>query len=289
MKDPYAVLGVPRDATGDQIKRAYRKLAQELHPDRDPGNAAAENRFKEVSAAYSLLSNKAQRDRFDRGEVDAAGNQTRRGPRPEQPRGARHPFGRFFRNRAARDGGAGIKVDGADVTYSVSVDFAEAARGTTTRVDTTNGKRLEVKIPPGTRDGQVLRLKDQGMPGMGGGAPGAARVTVTVRPHPMWRQEGWDLHADLAISLSEAVLGGRVEVETMDGKVMVTVPKDANTGTVLRLKGKGLARPDGGSGDLLVRLAVTLPAEHDADLVDLVRRWAKNHPYEVRRTRTKVD
>ena len=294
MKDPYTTLGVARDATAEQIKRAYHKLARELHPDSHPGDAAAESRFKDISAAYSLLSDKKRRARFDRGEIDASGAEVRRGPRPAGGRSG--PFDRFFRHRAGRGaggpgGGAGpeIKIKGPDVSYGLTIDFLEAATGTVKRIDTTAGKRLDVKVPAGTRDGQVLRLKDQGLPGMGGGPPGSAHVTVTVRPHPSWRTEGSDLHADVAVSLPEAVLGGRIEVETMDGTMAVTVPENSNSGTILRLKGKGLAKDDGsGRGDHFVHLAVALPDKPDKELIEFVRAWAEKHPYEVRRKRSTV-
>ncbi len=207
-----------------------------------------------------------------------------------KPRGgatrARHPFERFFRQRAG-----GLK--GADVTYNVTINAEAAAKGSVERIAMTNGKHLDVKIPPGTENGQVLRLKGQGLPGMGGGEAGAAHVEIRVRPAATpppngFRQEGFDLHADVPISLPEAVLGGKIEVDTTDGPVTVTVPEGANTGTVLRLKGKGAHRPDKSRGDHLVRLTVMLPAQPDKELVGFVRRWAERNAYEVRRKKTRV-
>jgi len=296
VKDPYTVLGVPREATKEQIKQAYRKLARTLHPDRDPGNAAALDRFKEVTVAYDILSDVAKRIRYDRGEIDGGGSEIRRRPSARRsaegtaeaggPRG-RHPFERFFRQR----GGGPIK--GADVTYTVSIDAEAATKGTVERIALTNGKHLDVKIPAGTQDGQVLRLKGQGMAGIAGGETGSAHVEIRVRAAPAaaasaFRQEGFDLHVDVPISLPEAVLGGKIEVETPDGPVTMTVPEGANTGTVLRLKGKGAARPDSTRGDQLVHLTVILPAKPDKELTAFVRRWAERNDYDVRRRKSKV-
>ncbi len=289
MKDPYAVLGLGSSATQDEIKRAFRKLAQKHHPDRRPGDSAAEARFKEMSAAYDLLSDPVKRRRFDRGHIDADGRET--GPRTR--RGARHraqgnPFDRFFHKRAGGAAG-GLKVDGVDVTYTLSVDFLEAAGGAVKRVSMTNGKTLDVRIPPGCQDGQVLRLKDQGMPGIGGGKTGAARVEITVRPHPTMRLNGYDVEAEVPVSLPEAVLGGRIEVETISGRLSVTVPEGANSGTVLRLRSKGFAKPGGSHGDHLARLTVVLPDGPDDELVAFVRKWSARKPYQVRKAAAKAD
>ena len=301
MRDPYVVLGVPREATKEQIKQAYRKLARTLHPDRDPGNPAAEERFKEVSVAYDVLSDAAKRIRYDRGEIDAGGSEIRRRPASPRPAGpgagprsegaagrGRHPFERFFRQR----GGSGT-VKGADVTYSLTIEAAAAATGTVERLTLTSGKTVDVKVPAGTQDGQVLRLKGQGMPGLGGGETGSAHVEIRVRaaiaPIPNgFRQEGFDLHVDVPISLPEAVLGGKIEVDTLDGPVTLTVPEGANSGTVLRLKGKGAVRPDASRGDHLVHLTVMLPAQPDKDLTAFIRRWAERNAYDVRRKKSKV-
>ncbi len=304
MKDPYSVLGLDRDATAAEIKTAYRKLARELHPDHQPGNARAEEKFKHVSAAYSLLSDAQSRARYDLGEIDASGA-------PRRPRatasgsGRRNPFDKFFRDHDPRATGrdhdpraakrdhdsrddsrfkrhAGIKVNGASVDYTLRISFIEAARGAIKNVGMTNGKRLKVSIPPGTRDGQVLRLRGQGMPGLGGGASGDALVEIAVEPHPMFHAEGDDVRAETPVTLAEAVLGGRIQADTVDGPVMVTVPAEANTGTILRLKGRGLARGDGTRGDHYAILKVVLPAQFDVEFKDFVRAWSERHPYAVR-------
>jgi DnaJ-class molecular chaperone len=282
MKDPYSVLGLDRDASTAEIKAAYRKLARELHPDHQPGNARAEEKFKHVSAAYALLSDAETRARYDRGEIDASG--APRGRRASSAYGAgaharRNPFDRYFRDRGANPG---IKINGANVEYTLKVEFLEAARGTVKNVGMTNGKRLKVTIPPGTRAGQILRLRGQGMPGLGGGEAGDALVEIAVEPHPVFRAEGDDIRAELPVTLNEAVLGGRVQAETIDGPVMVTIPEGANTGTVLRLKGKGLAKGPDKRGDHFAILKILLPSRPDPELVEFVRAWSARRPYKVR-------
>lgn len=286
MKDPYQVLGVAREASADEIKKAYRRLARERHPDSDPGNPWAEDEFKELSQAYDLLSHPDKRAAYDKGEIDGNGQRKRR----------RNPFEQFYRRRNKGDGTAGkgaerpgIKVAGANVTYALRLGFEDAFRGTVRRVATTNGKHFDVRVPPGTIDGQVLRLKGQGLPGLGGGEPGDAHVEVRVDPHPLFQTRGHDVHIEMAVTLQEAVLGGKVEAPTVDGPVTVTIPEGSNTGTVLRLKGKGLPRGAEGRGDQYVRLQVTLPPQPDKDLEKFVRKWAPKHAYDIRRTRETAD
>lgn len=302
-KDAYSILGVKRTADRDAIKRAYRQLARERHPDSDPGNPWAEDEFKELAAAYAVLSDPASRLAYDRGEVDLYGNKLRRSGRTGSGGGSRRkPFEDFFRNRGSRqgnaaggggtDGSGGVKIDGVTVDYPLKVGFLEAALGAEKHISTTHGKRLRVAVPPGTRDGRVLRLKGQGMPGLGGGRDGDAHITVEVEPHPLFRAEGADIHADTNITLSEAVLGGRIEVPTIDGPVAVSVPAGSNTGSTLRLRGKGLAsgpRGDGPRGDHYVKLKVMLPPKPDAELKAFLEEWAPAHPYSVRRAAGDVD
>ena len=284
MKDPYAVLGLRRGASPEEIKASYRRLARESHPDRHPGDARAEEKFKLLSVAYALLSDAALRARYDRGEVDASG--APRGPRgaqahagPAAGSGRRHPFERFFRDRA---NSAGIKVNGANVDYTLKIKFIEATRGTVKHVGMINGKRLKVTIPPGTRDGQILRLRAQGMPGLGGGASGDALVEIAVQPHPHFRADGDDIHAELPVTLGEAILGGRAQVETIAGPVVVTLPEGSNTGTILRLKGKGLLKGEDKRGDHYAILKIVLPSRPDPELAEFVRAWNARRPYKVR-------
>lgn len=302
MKDPYQTLGVARNASADEIKKAYRKLAKKLHPDLNPGNKKIEQEFKEVSSAYDLLSDTDKRARFDRGEIDASGAE-----RPgrgyyrsyaESGQGAKYRsggagdsffaedifsdlFGGAFGERERGRGGARMNIRGADVSYAVTADFVEAALGAKKRLTLTDGKTLDVTIPPGTEDGQTLRLKGQGLPGMGGPA-GDAFIEIKVQPHPFFTREGNDIHLELPVTLAEAVLGASVTVPTLDGKVSLKVPPQSNTGTVLRLRGKGVPRKGGGRGDQYVKLKVVLPERPDSELAEFVQSWSKTHPYDVR-------
>jgi DnaJ-class molecular chaperone len=311
MRDPYEVLGVGRDASEDDIQRAYRKLAKEHHPDLNPGDEAAEERFKEIATAYGLLSDAEQRRRFDRGEIDAAGQE-----RPERhfyrgfaegPGGAKYRtvheeasaedleamfaelFGGLGGRAGARPGGfAGggqrVRLRGQDVTYSLEVDFLEAANGASRTVSLPDGGSLRLAIPAGVRDGQMLRLKGKGGPGFGGGPPGDAYVEVHIRRHPFFERKDDDVHLELPVTLGEAVLGGKVEVPTVEGKVTMTIPKGSSTGRTLRLKGRGIPdQKSGRRGDQYVRLKVVLPERIDEELERLVGEWAPRHPYDPRR------
>jgi DnaJ-class molecular chaperone len=253
LEDLYDVLGVTSKASAEDIKKAYRRLARERHPDRDPNNPCAEEEFKRLGEAYSILSDPVRRAQYDRGDIDAAGRRRRGGPKP------------------------GAKPDGADVEYDLAITFLEAATGAVKHVSMTNGKRLRVSIPAGTRDGALLRLKGQGIAGIGGGSDGDALVQIKVLVDPTFRVEETDIHVDLAVSLPEAVLGARVDAPTIDGSVSLTVPPNSNTGTILRLKGKGLSKAGGeGRGDQYVTLKVVLPRPMDADLIDFVKRkWGE--------------
>lgn len=287
MRDPYDTLGVPRNASADAIKKAYRKLAREHHPDSSPDNPKAEDRFKELSLAYDILSDSKKRARYDRGEIDAMGNPAA-GGRTHRPGGGarggrgRSPFDDFFKRRSSHQR-SNLKIDGSDVSYTLSVDFLDAALGSNKTVSMTNGKRLNVTVPPGTRNAQVLRLKGQGMDGIGGGKNGDAHVEILVKPDDLYRQEGDDLYLNLPISLPEAVLGSSVEVPTIHGAVKLNVPAGSNTGTVMRLKGKGIEnKKKKAKGNQFVILKVVLPKEQDKELSDFVKKWAKKHDYDVR-------
>jgi len=284
MKDPYAVLGVPPDASPIELKTAYRRLARLRHPDADPANPWAEDDFKELAAAYDLLSDPGRRATFDRlsrgfdggkrprpGAAPAQAKPETRKPEPKKP-------------EAARRKKASPKIKGADVEYSLRVDFMEAAKGAVRHISMTNGKRLKITVPAGTDDGRILRLKGQGMGGFGGGGDGDALVEVMVDPHPLFRRIGNDVHVDLPVTLPEAVLGAKVEAPTIDGTVTVTVPAGSNTGSRLRLRGRGLpAGSDKGThGDQIVHLRVVLPKQPDDELTGFVEKWAGKHGYKVR-------
>lgn len=285
--DPYQVLGVDKGVSQDDLQKAYRKLAKKLHPDLNPGDKAAEERFKEVAGAYDLLSDPDKRARFDRGEIDASGAE-----RPPQSfyrdfadRGERHAYSSdagfadfadtddILSQIFGREGRGGVRMRGHDVNYRLALDFLDAVNGAKRQVTLPDGGALEVTIPPGTRDGQVLRLRGKGRPGVGGGPPGDALVGIEVAPHPIFTRNGNDILVDLPISLAEAVVGAKVKVPTPSGSVTMTVPKWANTGRVLRLKGKGVRGADGKHGDQLVTLEVMLPDQPDPELEKFVAGW----------------
>jgi len=284
--DPYAALGVPRTASADDIRRAYRKLAKELHPDVRPNDKSAEERFKRATAAFNLLSEPATKSRFDRGEIDADGNERMAfGSRPggQQRAGARSYAGAGAAGAQDFDlgdifsdlfgsgmGGRGYsRMRGRDIRFTLDIDFVDAINGARRRVTFAEGRTLDVAIPAGVESGQVLRLKGQGAAGVQGGAAGDALVELQVRPHPTFRREGQDVHMDLNISLAEAVEGGRVQAPTPTGPVTVTIPEGSNTGKVLRLKGKGVA----GHGDQFVHLLVVLPETTDDELKKFLKKW----------------
>jgi DnaJ-class molecular chaperone len=297
-EDPYVVLGVKKGASDEEIRKAYRKLAKQHHPDLNPGKTEAEAKFKSVNAAYDLLSDPEKRKRFDAGEIDAAGNerperayyrQWAEGAGGDKYQDKHFEFGAgdideilsglFNRGRSGRGAGAGVRMRGGDRRYTLTVDFLDAINGAKKRLALGPGKHLDVTIPAGIEDAQVLRLKGQGDPGVGGGAAGDALVEVKVAPHPHFKRDGDDLRLEWPVSLAEAVLGGKVEVPTSTGKVALSVPKGSNTGTTLRLKGKGV----GGKGDQYVTLKVVLPESPDPELESFVREWSAKHPYTPRR------
>jgi DnaJ-class molecular chaperone len=304
MVDPYKVLGVERHASEEEIKRAYRKLAKKLHPDLNPGDKKIEAQFKDTTAAYDFLSDAEKRRKYDRGEIDESGQP--RGPRyssrPDSNRagnGQQQRRGRSFGFEEDAEfsddlfsdffgfgkGGARdtIKLKGADVSYQVRVPFLEAVLGTKQRLQLADGKTLEVQLPPGTDTGQTLRLKGQGLPGRGGAPNGDAFIEVTVEPHPVFSRDGNDVLVELPVTLYEASLGATINVPTIDGRVSVKVPAGSNSGTQLRLKGRGVQQGKSGTrGDQYVRLVVMLPKEIDEDLRRAIEKSAKANPYSVR-------
>lgn len=296
MSNPYEVLGVAPAATAAEVQSAYRKLAKKLHPDLNPGDAAAEEKFKEVSAAYDILGDAKKRDRFDKGEIDETGAE-----RPPHP---------FYRDYATSDydhpyadaGGYADFMDGddpfadllrrtqraranrrgSDLHFTLPIDFAESIAGANKRLTLPEGGTLDVRIPPGLVDGQTLRLRGKGAPGTGSGGPGDALIEVEVRPDPRFVREGDDIHVDVPISLTEAVLGGRVRVPTPTGAVNMTVPKGSNTGATLRLRGKGAPHRDGGHGDEIVKLKIVLPKTVDPDLEAFIESWEAGKRHDPR-------
>jgi DnaJ-class molecular chaperone len=296
MEDPYDVLGVDRSASLEDIRKAYRNLAKKLHPDLNPGNREAEARFKEVAGAYDLLSDKEKRQRYDDGEIDATGAERPRqrfykdyATQSDSPYGNASGFAdfaesddilaEFLRHQAH----ARANARGPDISYRLPVEFLDAVNGGTIRLDLPQGGTLDVKIPPGIEDGQVLRLRGKGGPGLGKGEAGDALVEISIKPHRFFTREGDDIHVEIPVTLTEAVLGGRINVPTPSGPVTMTVPKHANTGTVLRLKGKGVGRPGGKHGDEFVKLKVMLPDPPDPELDTFLSNWEAGKMYAPRR------
>jgi DnaJ-class molecular chaperone len=320
-EDLYDILGVSRSATEDDIRSAFRKLAKANHPDVNPGNNAAGERFKKITAANDILSDPDKRRQYDAGEIDAKGDPRR----PQWGRagaggaGARRgPFGaRGFEGRPGAGGGfddfsfsdifsdvfgaaggpgaaAGARRDahgfapnhgpggamrGQDVRYSLEVDFLEAVQGTKKRVTLPDGGILDLTVPEGVTDGQVLRLKGRGAPGPGGEA-GDALIEIRVRPHADFRRDGDDLLLDLPITIDEAVLGGRVEVPTATGRVHLTIPKGTSSGKIFRLKGKGARGKNGQTGDQLVTIRIVMPPDIDDSLSYFFSEWRQKHAYD---------
>ena len=319
MADLYSTLSVKRDAAEADIKKAYRKLAKELHPDKNKNNPAASERFSKVTQAYDILSDKDKRARYDRGEIDEDGNPRSPfgfggggggGPRPGGPGAA----GGFRSNMGSRPGGmgGGEEVDiselfeglfsqqqqrggaasgggfggfggfggrrsappqkGADIAYRLPVSFEDAAALREQRVTLQGGKTVEIKLPKGVEEGTKIRLAGQGHSGTGGN--GDAIVTISINPHRFYTREGDNIRVDLPVSLDEALLGAKVKVPTVDGPVMVTVPKGASSGKTLRLKGRGFTGKDGVRGDQLITLMIDVPAD-DPELLSFVEGWSR--------------
>lgn len=318
MHDPYQVLGVERSASEAEIKRAYRKLAKQYHPDRAGADKAAQAKFAEVSAAYEILGDKDKRQQFDRGEIGADGKPRFQGFPGGQgfdhidPQafadafaafGGRGGGGRSFRFTTGpgrrgfesssfdreddllrsifgRFGGGAQTGTGpqpqpqrdADARAEIAVTLEDIVAGSKPKATLPTGRTVALTLPKGVADGQVIRLQGQGFPSASGGPAGDALVTVRLVPHPLFKPEGADLRIEVPISLDEAVLGARIAVPTLSGKVSLTVPPGTSGGKALRLKGKGLPAAHG-HGDLLVNLRITLPEKPDGELEALMRRW----------------
>jgi DnaJ-class molecular chaperone len=302
--DLYATLGVPRDASAEDIRRAYRGLAKQHHPDLNPGNKKAEERFKAIASAYDILGDPDKRGRYDRGEIDAAGAEAR----PEHPSyrgyaegapGARYrqssdaapgmseaDLGDLFEDLFAgtREQRANAPRRGRDQSYALTIDFLDAVTGATKRLALPDGRGLDVRIPPGIEDGQTMRLKGQGSPGRQGGPAGDALIEIHITPHRFFRREGRDVHVEVPVTLSEAVLGGKITVPTPTGPVTMTVPGRSDTGAKLRLRGRGVAAHGGqAAGDLFVTLKVVL-GDADEALETFLRGWSAGHSFNPRRS-----
>jgi DnaJ-class molecular chaperone len=296
-EDPYKVLGVARDASDEDIRSAYRKLAKELHPDMNPANrAVAEERFKKVSAAYDIVGDPEKRGKYDRGEIDANGE-----PRRTYQRAHAGPFGgRAGGGRAEEFGGFGdifsdlfgrgrdrfgdaespFGMRGRDVRYTLEIDFLESAAGAKKRVTMPDGGVLDLTVPEGVHDGQVLRLRGKGQPGPRGSEPGDALVEIKVRPHPHFKRVGDDIALEVPITIDEAVLGAKIEVATISGRVQLTIPKGTSSGRAFRLKGKGVHNAGTRhTGDQLVTVRIVLPDTIDSELSYFLSEWRQKHHY----------
>lgn len=310
MQDPYATLGVPKTATDKEIRDAFKKLTRKFHPDLHPGDAAAEEKFKEISVAHDLLGDAEKRRRFDAGEIDASGAERPResfyrdfaeGP-PRSRHAAQEGFGDdadlrdFFSQAFGGMGGFGsgfgggrggdrggaraeFSAKGQDVTYALPVDFLDAVNGAKRAITLPDGKLLNVTIPEGAEDRQMLRLRGQGGPGFNGGAAGDAYVELHIEPHAFFQRKDNDILVEIPVTLREAVLGAKIEVPTIGGPVSLTVPKGSNTGRVLRLREKGvLDRRSKQRGHQLVTLKVTLPTGEEPELTAFLEGWTPRHP-----------
>jgi DnaJ-class molecular chaperone len=309
MRDPYEILGIPKTAGGEDVKRAFRRLAKKFHPDQNKSDPKAKEKFAEANAAYEILGDEKKRRQFDRGEIDAEGKprfqgfegfgggpggrsgfehfEFSMGPGGSR-RGGFDPsdiisdlfggLGGGTRNRAGAQRPQPAR--GEDVAASVTVSLVEAVKGTNVRVDLPTGRTLDVAVPAGISDGKQIRLKGQGHPSASGGPKGDAIVTVRLAKHPHLTVEGRDLRLDLPVTLYEAVLGAKITVPTLEGAVELMIPAGSNGGRTLRLRGKGL--PGAPTGDLLVSLKIVLPATADPELQTLMRRWSVDKPYDPR-------
>jgi DnaJ-class molecular chaperone len=318
MRDPYDVLGVPKNANAAAIKTAYRRLAKKLHPDANKHDKKSAAKFAELNSAYEIVGDEIKRKAFDRGEIDAEGKPRFQGFEGFGPGGARHPGGfgqggfegfnagsEGFQRSGGRGfggideilkgmfGGAGGgrghagpedfsgPPPGRDVTGAVTITLAEAVKGTTRRVQLPSGKEIEARVPPGLADGQTIRLKGQGLAGPGG-RPGDALITVSIAPHPMFERDGKNLRLELPVTVYEALLGAKVRVPTLDGAVELAIPRGTNSGRTFRLKGKGMPAKDG-VGDLYATVRVMLPERADPDFEELMRKWRDHNPYNPRK------
>lgn len=295
----YKVLGIEKNASQAEGKKAHRSQAKKLHPDLNPGDKASEESFKKVQAAYSVLSDEEKRRQYDAGEIDAEGNKN-----PQQyyceyaNAGGDHPyasragfddlgdiFSDIFRTQQENSERTHVRMRGGDISYRVDISFLEAIKGAKERVTMHDGKTLDITVPPGLRDGQISRLRGKGMPGLGGGTPGDAHVEIHVNSHRMFRRQGRDILIDLPVGLNEAVLGAKVQVPTARGSVSMTIPPGSNTGDTLRLQGMGVAaHGKHAAGNQLETLHVVLPKKTDSRLRDFLEDWAKDNSYDPRQS-----
>jgi len=319
MRDPYEVLGVPRGASAAAIKSAYRKLAKKHHPDANKNDPKSAARFSELNSANEIIGDEDKRKQFDRGEIDAEGKPRFQGFPSGDPRARGASPGGGFESRTFRTGGAGpggfggggfedilnsmfsgggvrgarpgagntfefdpggIALD-LDLSVAMTVSLEESVKGAEKRVRLPTGKELNVRIPAGVAAGQQIRLKGQGETAPGH-PPGDLLIAVSIAPHPFFKVDGGNLRVDLPITLYEAVLGGKVRVPTLGNAVELSIPKNTSSGRTFRLKGKGLPKAAGATGDLFVTTRIMLPDGNDSELEALMQKWRDGHPYNPR-------
>jgi DnaJ-class molecular chaperone len=312
MRDPYEVLGVPRGASASAIKSAYRKLAKKHHPDNNKNDPKSAARFSELNSANEIIGDEDRRKQFDRGEIDADGKPRFQGFPGGDPRARGASPGGFeartFRTggvggggfedilnsmfsgggmRGARPGAGNFEFDPGgialdlDLSVAMTVSLEESVKGAEKRVRLPTGKELNVRIPAGVTAGQQIRLKGQGETAAGH-RPGDLLITVSISPHPLFKVDGSDLRVDLPITLYEAVLGGKIRVPTLGNAVELSIPKNTSSGRTFRLKGKGLPKTAGATGDLFVTTRITLPDGNDSELEALMQKWRDGHTYNPR-------
>jgi DnaJ-class molecular chaperone len=303
MRDPYTVLGVPKSSSEDDIKKAFRRQAKVLHPDRNTTDPKAKDKFAELNSAYEILGDAKKRKQFDSGEIDAEGKPRFQGfpgggagfggagfggARTGAGGGpfggnfdASDIFAEFFRGGMggadARTARRRTPAPGPDLKVVATISLTDAIKGTTTRIAMPGGRNLDVSIPAGVTDGKVIRLKKQGHPSAEGGVHGDALITIRVTQDPRFTIDGKNLRTRLQIPLEDAVLGGTVRVPTLDGAVEISIPPYSSSGQTLRLKGKGLPMPEG-TGDLFATIEITIPKEPDLELEMLMKRWRDRRP-----------
>lgn len=310
MKNPYEALGLKKEATDQEIKLAFKKLAKKHHPDLHPDDKQAEARFKDIAGAYEFLKDKDRRRRFDAGEIDASGAETQQhyyrdyaGPQSSGFHAGQDGFASnedleaFFARAFGGMGGgmggmggrrssgqAGMKAPGQDASYTLRVSFIDAAKGAVNTLQLPDGKTLKVTIPEGAEDRQTLRLKGQGMPGFGGGPAGDAYIELHIEPHAYFTRKDDNIHLEVPVTLKEAVLGAKIEVPTLSGPVSLTIPKGSNTGAKMRLKDRGIKnRKTGQKGHLYLTLKVVLPEREEPELTAFLESWTPRHAQDPRK------
>lgn len=295
MRNPYEIIGVTPTATQDEIKNAYRKLAKKHHPDLNPNNKANEEKFKEITHAYELIGSAENRAKFDKGELDEAAAAQEAASRqyyshtqagPDARYSSSYEFDDDFLNSifGSMGGAEGVRgrasrgprpAPGADTLYKMEVDFKDAVLGAEKTLTLPTGKTLQTKIPPNFKSGQKLRFAGQGAPGRGGGPAGDLYVEIVVRPSEIFTRVGQNIESEVSVSIAEALLGGEISVQTIDGNVLLKVPPHSNTGTKLRIRGKGVPSANAGRGDHIVKLKLMLPEVPDPKLDALVKEWSE--------------